>query len=110
MRMRRPDERTPMDTPITAAQVGRAVYSCIRECAATLRADCFDAMQKAYDAALAAGSVGTRLLAEAAGKAAFAYRLLDLGTGIVQQGSTQELRAAAGIDARGIAEAAMELM
>ncbi len=57
-----------------------------------------------------AGSVGTRLLAEAAGKAAFAYRLLDLGTGIVQQGSTQELRAAAGIDARGIAEAAMELM
>lgn len=54
MRMRRPDERTPMDTPITAAQVGRAVYSCIRECAATLRADCFDAMQKAYDAALAA--------------------------------------------------------
>ncbi len=43
-----------MDMPITPAQVGRAVYSCIRECAATLRADCFDAMQKSYDEALAA--------------------------------------------------------
>lgn len=43
-----------MDTPITPSQVGRAVYACIRECAATLRADCFDATQNAYDAALAA--------------------------------------------------------
>ena len=37
-------------------------------------------------------------------------RLLDLGAGIVQQGTTAELRASAGIDAAGIERAAMELM
>lgn len=48
-----------MDTPITPGQVGRAVYACIRECATTLRSDCFDATQKAYDEALAS-DVGAR--------------------------------------------------
>lgn len=52
--MRQPDERTEMDTAITSSQVGRAAYSCIRECAVTLRDDCFGAVQKAYDDALAA--------------------------------------------------------
>lgn len=50
---RRLRERTRMTTEISPMQVGHAVYSGIRECATTLRADCFDAVQKAYDAALA---------------------------------------------------------
>lgn len=57
-----------------------------------------------------AGSAGTRLMAEAVGRPPFAARILDLGEGVVQQGSTGELRAAAGIDAAAIAAAAMELM
>lgn len=41
-----------MTAAITSNRVAHAVYACIRECAATLRADCFDAVQQAYDAAL----------------------------------------------------------
>ena len=60
--------------------------------------------------ACAAGSAGSAILKEAAGKFTFRSRLLDLGAGIVQQGTTAELRASAGIDAAGIERAAMELM
>ena len=60
--------------------------------------------------ACAAGSAGAAILKEAAGKFTFRSRLLDLGAGIVQQGTTAELRASAGIDAAGIERAAMELM
>lgn len=42
-----------METAINPAQVGRAAYSAIRECATTLRADCFEATQAALDAARA---------------------------------------------------------
>ena len=58
----------------------------------------------------AAGSAGMNILAGAAGELKFAARLLNLGSGIAQQGTTAELRAAAGIDAAGIVKAAMELM
>lgn len=42
-----------MQELITPGQVGRAVYSAIRECATTLRADCFEATQAALDSARA---------------------------------------------------------
>ena len=61
--------------------------------------------------ACAAGCVGQRLLAMAAlrGRAVNA-RLLNLGGGIVGQGTTAELRAGCGIDARAIASAVRGLV
>ncbi len=58
-----------------------------------------------------AGCVGRRLLSEAAlaGESPRA-RLLNLGDGIVGQGTTAELRALRGIDAAAIVRAAKELM
>ncbi len=42
-----------MDTPvIEPAAVGQTVYAAIRECATTMRADCFSACQAAYDKSL----------------------------------------------------------
>ncbi len=40
-------------TTLTPSLIGRAVYSAVRECACTLRADCLTAVQEAYDASLA---------------------------------------------------------
>ncbi len=49
---------------LTPSAVGQAVYAAIRECATTMRADCFNATQQAYDKALAkdAGSRETSVL------------------------------------------------
>ena len=59
----------------------------------------------------AAGCVGGRLVSEAAlaGRVLKA-RLLNLGSGIVGQGTTAELRGACGIDAPAIASAVKELV
>ena len=59
----------------------------------------------------AAGSAGSRLLAEDAERGvALRARTLDLGAGIVGQGTTAELRARCGIDAAAIAAAVKELL
>ena len=59
----------------------------------------------------AAGRVGTQLAAAVAeaGKSV-RLRLLDLGGGIVQQGSVPELRAQCGIDAPAVTQAALALL
>ncbi len=44
----------PHTNALTPSLVGRAVYSAVRECGCTLRSDCLDATQRAYDTALAA--------------------------------------------------------
>ena len=59
----------------------------------------------------AAGSAGSRLLAEAAERGIeLRARTLDLGTGIVGQGTTAELRERCGIDAAAIVAAVKELL
>lgn len=58
------------------------------------------------------GSVGGRILAACAesGIALKAVKTLDLGSGILPQGSPEELERRCGLDARGLTEAAMELL
>ena len=60
----------------------------------------------------AAGCVGQSILAAAAarGMAPPASRLLNMGSGIVTHGGVQALYALKGVDARGIAAAATELV
>ena len=56
------------------------------------------------------GSVGSQILSSLAGVTeGFDYRLLNLGDGIVQHGSVEELRRMRGIDAQGIVRAARTL-
>jgi len=56
------------------------------------------------------GSVGSQILSSLAGVTeGFDYRLLNLGDGIVQHGSVEELRRMRGIDAQGIVWAARTL-
>ena len=56
------------------------------------------------------GSVGSQILAAAAGKdLELSFRLLNLKDGIVTHGSVEELRHLCGIDAEGIEKAALEL-
>ncbi|MBQ6397083.1 MAG: 1-deoxy-D-xylulose-5-phosphate synthase [Oscillospiraceae bacterium] len=56
------------------------------------------------------GSVGSQILSSLAGVTeGFEYRLLNLGDGIVQHGSVEELRRMRGIDAQGIVRAARTL-
>jgi 1-deoxy-D-xylulose-5-phosphate synthase len=59
-----------------------------------------------------AGSVGSRLLAAAAGRGLVlgSTRLLDLGSGIVEQGGVKELLHRYGLDGAGIAEAAVSML
>ncbi|HBD85904.1 MAG TPA: 1-deoxy-D-xylulose-5-phosphate synthase, partial [Clostridiales bacterium] len=58
----------------------------------------------------AGGCVGERLLAAAAGRFTFKPLLLNLGDGIVVQGSVPELQAHCGLDAGSIAEGARRLV
>lgn len=56
------------------------------------------------------GSVGSQILSSLAGVTeGFDYRLLNLGDGIVQHGSVEELRRMRGIDAQGIVRAGRTL-
>ena len=56
------------------------------------------------------GSVGSQILSSLAGVTeSFDYQLLNLGDGIVQHGSVEELRRIRGIDAQGIVRAARTL-
>lgn len=56
------------------------------------------------------GSVGSQILSSLAGVTeGFDYRLLNLGDGIVQHGSVEELRRMRGIDAQGIVRATRTL-
>lgn len=57
----------------------------------------------------AAGCMGERLLAAAAGGTAFSYRLVNLGGGFVTQGSVPQLWKLSGLDAEGLARTAKEL-
>jgi hypothetical protein len=57
------------------------------------------------------GSVGAQILSSLAGVSdSFSFRLLNLGDGIVQHGSVEELRHLCGIDAQSIAQSAKALL
>ena len=57
------------------------------------------------------GGVGAQILSSLAGTSdGFAFRLLNLGDGIVPHGSVEELRHLCGIDAQGIAQSAKALV
>ena len=81
--------------------------------------NCFDAVRASVEKtkrlvvaeeACSFGSIGSRILsALSGGQECFAFRLLDLGDGIVQHGSVDELRRVCGLDAASIAENALKL-
>ncbi|MBR0040343.1 MAG: 1-deoxy-D-xylulose-5-phosphate synthase [Oscillospiraceae bacterium] len=57
------------------------------------------------------GGIGEQILASLAGlRGGFSYRLLNLGDGVVQHGSVEELRRASGIDAQAVVKNAKELL